>query len=1173
MTRSRRRAAVSTAAGALLVAAAAHTARAQYTTFSTVTSSAYFAGDINSCAIQVNNLTTIGDHQFIAYYDTNRRLRVGRRALGSATWQTFSTGLPLLTASEIADDHNVAAIAVDTAGRMHVSWGMHNVGLRYAISNASVTTPTLSGVAFTTQTAAIAPTLFPSGGATTNSVTYPQFYNIPGSDDLLFTYRNGGAGGGSGNGNQYFNLYDPATGAWTNRLVLDGQAASVNGYINHLAFTSTGDLTMSWTWRASPNWQTNSNIMFAQSPDNGATWFRKGGTTQYTLPIIPSGTPASSVGEIVKNIPQNNSLINQTSMTVDGSDNPLIATWYAPAAAAGNHNRQYMLIYHTGSDWRTSQITNRTSDTAIDTSAFAVRDLGRPIVLTDDEGRVLVVTRSHDGAMGTYGNPANADNEIVVYHNTIANLHSATPQPWQSIVLDNANMGAWEPTYDVNLWRTQRKLALFHEPVGLTGQTGSTLRVLEWDAAAYFDNVQQFHWNSPGGGDWDDASKWTGGVPNAVSAIANFGAGATIPTTEDSAVMIRGTKTVGTVSFDHPTFRYSLVAGVNGALALDNGVSTPAVVSVNSGHHAIAVPVALHSAGVAMTIAGASATSLSIAGDISGAGGITKTGNGTLILSGTNTYAGATNVNGGVLRLAGAASLSPSSNLTISGGVLETSTNLTRALGSGPGEIRMPAGSVAGFVAGDADVTVSIDNGGAPLTWGSPDFSPATLLVNLTSGTRNLTFTAGINLNGAPRTIQVNSGVNTFSGVISGTIGAAVPRLNVNGPGTLVLTNSGNTYSGGTVINSIGQGAGTVRAAASNALGTGTITTGPEGNATTARLELVGGIALPNAVTFTGRNNATPAIVNVGGDNTLAGNVTLAVGGGSYRIRADAGALNLTNVTSAATGTRTLTLDGAGDGAINNSISDGAATVAIVKEGAGAWTIRRNAGYSGTTTVTAGTLRLETNLKTSAVTIAADARLDLTDRTLITDTPIGTFANGSYSGVQGDVARAYNFGGWDQPGLTTSMDLAAPGAGPLSGTPPIGVATAAQILFIAATETGTFAGKTVTGASTIAMYTYAGDLNFDGLVDGADYGTIDNFVQFPGTEGYANGDFNYDGVIDGADYGIIDNTIQRQGAPLVGATAAAAAAHVTVSTVPDPAAVGLLLAALSARRARGRPSK
>ena len=107
-----------------------------------------------------------------------------------------------------------------------------------------------------------------------------------------------------------------------------------------------------------------------------------------------------------------------------------------------------------------------------------------------------------------------------------------------------------------------------------------------------------------------------------------------------------------------------------------------------------------------------------------------------------------------------------------------------------------------------------------------------------------------------------------------------------------------------------------------------------------------------------------------------------------------------------------------------------------------------------------------------------------------------------------------------------------PGAAPAVGITTIGVASAQQVLFIAPTATGTFAGQQVTGASTIAMYTYAGDLNFDGQVDAQDYGIIDNWVQFPGTSGYANGDINYDGVIDAADYGLIDNSIQLQGSRL-----------------------------------------
>jgi hypothetical protein len=92
-------------------------------------------------------------------------------------------------------------------------------------------------------------------------------------------------------------------------------------------------------------------------------------------------------------------------------------------------------------------------------------------------------------------------------------------------------------------------------------------------------------------------------------------------------------------------------------------------------------------------------------------------------------------------------------------------------------------------------------------------------------------------------------------------------------------------------------------------------------------------------------------------------------------------------------------------------------------------------------------------------------------------------------------------------------------------------------------------------------------------------------VQFPGTDGYVNGDFNYDGVIDGADYGVIDNTVQLQGAPFPGvvfgsvasgAVASSALANgATVSggtAVPEPATLSIIAvaaASLLGRRRRG----
>ena len=260
--------------------------------------------------------------------------------------------------------------------------------------------------------------------------------------------------------------------------------------------------------------------------------------------------------------------------------------------------------------------------------------------------------------------------------------------------------------------------------------------------------------------------------------------------------------------------------------------------------------------------------------------------------------------------------------------------------------------------------------------------------------------------------------------------------------------------------------------------------------------------------------------------------------------------------------------------------TSGAGTVTFaggVNGGSGSLSVRGgNASFGGNVTVS--TLTVSPNAKVTLSTgggsnrvlnvgnLATTGTIDLKDNKLLTNTPVGTFTAGAYTGVQGMVARAYDFGSWDLPGLMTSM----PDAGPTVGTTTIGVSDGATILFLGPTETGTWAGQTVTGSTTIAMYTYAGDVNFDGLVDASDYGIIDNYFQFPGTTGYANGDFNYDGVIDAGDYGIIDNTFQLQGAPIPTGAGSIAAG---LTGVPEPAALGIIgiaSAVASLRRRRRR---
>jgi hypothetical protein len=67
----------------------------------------------------------------------------------------------------------------------------------------------------------------------------------------------------------------------------------------------------------------------------------------------------------------------------------------------------------------------------------------------------------------------------------------------------------------------------------------------------------------------------------------------------------------------------------------------------------------------------------------------------------------------------------------------------------------------------------------------------------------------------------------------------------------------------------------------------------------------------------------------------------------------------------------------------------------------------------------------------------------------------------------------------------------------------------------------------------LVMYTYAGDADLTGKINGDDYFRIDQGYATRNNAtpllGYENGDFNYDGRIDADDYFIIDRTYGRQG--------------------------------------------
>ncbi len=149
--------------------------------------------------------------------------------------------------------------------------------------------------------------------------------------------------------------------------------------------------------------------------------------------------------------------------------------------------------------------------------------------------------------------------------------------------------------------------------------------------------------------------------------------------------------------------------------------------------------------------------------------------------------------------------------------------------------------------------------------------------------------------------------------------------------------------------------------------------------------------------------------------------------------------------------------------------------------------------------------------------------------------------NGNLAAVTSEVISGYDNGVWNGAGITSSAAQAN-----LLTT--LATVSAGSLPFAG----NTFDGEPVSSSDVIVKYTYYGDANLDGQVDGSDYSRTDNGFA-SGLTGWQNGDYNYDGVVNGSDYTLIDNAFNRQSSPLaqLAATVAATpAAQVAANAVP-----------------------
>ena len=114
---------------------------------------------------------------------------------------------------------------------------------------------------------------------------------------------------------------------------------------------------------------------------------------------------------------------------------------------------------------------------------------------------------------------------------------------------------------------------------------------------------------------------------------------------------------------------------------------------------------------------------------------------------------------------------------------------------------------------------------------------------------------------------------------------------------------------------------------------------------------------------------------------------------------------------------------------------------------------------------------------------------------------------------------------------------------------------------------GTFGGVSVSSGDTLVMYTWGGDADLNGELNGDDYFFLDSNILLNGSVfGFHNGDFDYNGEINGDDYFVLDsNILQAQGSPPFPISVGAG-----LSAIPEPASVGVMVLAGSGMLRRWR---
>lgn len=377
---------------------------------------AWAHNSVNTVIFRKNSLTTFRRWQYIAFYDEQQNVVVGKRKIRSTKWLLHKTKFK----GNASDAHRCISIAVDGDGYLHLAWDEHDNKLNYAKSVAS------NSLTFSDKTS--------MSGSLEQRITYPEFYRLS-NGDLLFLYRNGV----SGEGNLVINKYDLKNKKWIqlHSDLIDGEGARSAYW--QCCVDKTGNIHLSWVWRESPDVASNHDMCYAVSKDGGISWERSNGG-KYYLPIT------AATAEYACRIPQHSELINQTSMTADDKGDPYIATYWRDK---NDSAPQYHVVFLNNGKWQTQTLALRYSNFSLSGAGTKRVPISRPqIVCEEKHGRTMVAIMYRD---------EERKNKIsLAINNNVTNSNR-----WIIKDIYDKPVDSWEPTFDIDLWKQKRRLDIF----------------------------------------------------------------------------------------------------------------------------------------------------------------------------------------------------------------------------------------------------------------------------------------------------------------------------------------------------------------------------------------------------------------------------------------------------------------------------------------------------------------------------------------------------------------------------------------------------------------------------------------------------------------------------------------------------------------------------------------